>query len=166
MIREWLELDGTTARFDTVSKIIEFLDSDGVNVVPTHQATEEEMARVLELFPEVGQDVINRRTAISSTLLSTLNLLRQATSDRVVTQEEFASLNPAVVGALTAYRDYPDSDPGVDKMVILLLTQVNFAYSMLLAQGAANALSLQTLVLDQGSQIDELREIIDRNEIT
>lgn len=165
MIRQWLELDGTYARFDTISKIIEYVDADGVNVVPTHQATEDELARVAELFPEVSVEVQTRKAAMASQLLSTLNALRTATADQVITPAEFAGLNPSVVATLTAYRDYPDSDPEIDKMVILLLTQINFAYSMLLAQGAKASSDLRDYVLEVEQDLNDIRQLLADNNI-
>ena len=160
MIREWLRPSGNTVRFDTVTQCIEERNAEGENVVEIHAATEEDIAEYMSYYPEASQEEINARNALTSQLNDALLALRNATLDNVIAPEEFAGANPLVQVALKGYRDFPYESKEVDRLAFLVLSQVSFAYSLLLSQasvtiralGAANlALELRVAALEAGS---------------
>lgn len=147
MIREWLKADGRTCRFDSVTNMLEYRNSDGENVEEVREATPEEYAEYLSYFPDASQDEINRRNALAGQLTNALAALRTATADGVITPTEFGQANPLVQTALLGYRDYPYQSAEIDRLAFLVLSQVSFAYSLLLAQGGATSRALSNVIL-------------------
>ena len=160
MIREWLRPDGTTARMDSVTEIIEYRDQAGVVVVEAHKADADERAEYLSFYPEATQDEVNARNAIAGELSTALSALRAATSDNVISPAEFIGANPLVQAALLSYRDYPYEHKDVDRLAFLVLSQVSFAYSLLLAQSMTKAATVGQSLLVLNTKVAELENAV------
>jgi hypothetical protein len=160
MIREWLRPDGTTARFDSVTEVIEYRNEEGVIVIEAHVADPDEKAEYLSFYPDATQDEVNARNAIAGELSAALAALRAATSDNVISPAEFIGANPLVQAALISYRDYPYEHKDVDRLAFLVLSQVSFAYSLLLAQSMTKAATVGQTLLVLNTKVAELENAV------
>lgn len=156
MIREWLRVDGNRARFDTNTRLIQYLDASGEPLGTPRTCTEDELTEYISFFPDASQEEINARNDIGAKMYAALTALRNATADSTVTATEFRDANPLVQTALLAYRDYPYNHPEIDRLAFLVLSQVSYAYSMLLSVAGANQANLATTVLNYEIRIAAL----------
>jgi hypothetical protein len=136
MIREWLRPDGVVVRYDSTTDYVELRDSSGAPLETPHPATDSERAEYYTFYPDATQEEMNAKSSITGQLMAALTSARNATADNTVTPQEFAEVNPLVQIALKAYRDYPYKHPEVDRLAFLVLSQVSYAYSLLLTSAA------------------------------
>jgi hypothetical protein len=160
MIREWLRPDGTTARFDSVTEIVEYRGADGEIVIEGHVADLDERAEYLSFYPDATQEEVNARNAIAGQLSTALSALRSATADNIISPAEFVGANPLVQAALLSYRDYPYEHKDVDRLAFLVLSQVSFAYSLLLAQSMTRAATVGQSLLVLNTKVAELENAV------
>jgi hypothetical protein len=153
MIVEWLSQSGNTARYDTAFNRISYIDPNREVVEPVRPATSDETAEYLSQFPETSQERTTAINDVAASLYSVLLGLRAATQDRVVTDAEFAELNPQIVTALTQYSNFEYSDEYVNKLAFLVVTQIVFAYSALLQAGKVSSGNLASYVISINNKV-------------
>jgi alkanesulfonate monooxygenase SsuD/methylene tetrahydromethanopterin reductase-like flavin-dependent oxidoreductase (luciferase family) len=137
MIREWIVDDNRIAVYDDISNVVYYRDTAGEVIEAVHPATDSEQAEYAARFPDVPAAQLQRKSVIVGLLSTALTALRASTADGVVTQAEFTANTPAVVAAMTAYSRYPDDDADVNKLALLIITQVSLAYASILTQSEA-----------------------------
>jgi hypothetical protein len=139
MIREWLLPTGNIKLYDTVTKTVQVVTQAREIVEAVRPQTEDDLAEYLENFPSAPAEEIAAISVMSGQLMTALEALRIATLDGTVTPEEFTTANTPVQVALRNYSAFNYKSDAVDKLAFLVLTQVSYAYSMLLAAGSRSS---------------------------
>jgi hypothetical protein len=136
MIREWLLPTGNIKVYDTVTQTVQVVDQSRLIVEAVRPRNQDDLAEYLANFPSAPAEEITAISVMSGQLMAALEALRVATEDGSVTPTEFATANTPVQVALRNYSAFNYRSDTVDKLAFLVLTQVSYAYSMLLASGA------------------------------
>ncbi len=157
MIREWLYFDGNTKRFDTNTRTVTLVNQAGEVVEPVRPATADDIAEYNSVFPGATQEEVNAKSAIMAELMALLGQLRDVTADGVINPQEFASLNVPVQTALRNYSAFQYEDSKIDKLAFLVVTQVSYAYSIMLTQAAVRQQQVLGTILSLSVTLDEIK---------
>lgn len=161
MIFEWTVDDDRFAVYDDITRKIYYRNSLGEVLEGVRSLTPSEETAVAQQFPSLTEGQIQRKVAVLASLGEALAMLRAATADSQVSQAEFDSATPTVVAALQAYSAYPDEDPGVDKVALLVVSQIAFAYSSLLRGLSAKFITVATGYDELEQRISLIEERLD-----
>jgi hypothetical protein len=156
MIREWLVFDGTIKRFDTNTRTVTVVNQEGEVLVPVRPATPDDLAEYASVFPDSSQEEINAKSAITAELMALLVQLRNVTADGVIVPQEFAALNAPVQNTLRNYSAFPYEDNKIDKLAFLVVTQISYAYSLMLTQAAARQQQVLESIISISAKLDEI----------
>lgn len=164
MIREWLLPTGNIKVYDTVTQTVQVIDQNRLIVEPVRARTEDDLVEYLENYPSAPAEEIAAVGVMSGQLMAALEALRVATEDGSVTATEFATANTPVQIALRNYSAFNYRNDAVDKLAFLVLTQVSYAYSMLLAAGARTAATQSVAILNLNTRMQGIEARMDELE--
>jgi hypothetical protein len=156
MIREWMTSDGLIKRIDTVTKTVFSVNSAGEVVDHVRPATEDELAEFYMLFPTATQEELVAKNGMNAELSELLNELREITSDNQISPQEFYGVAPKVQLVLKDYSAFGYKDANIDRLAFLVITQVSFAYSLLLAGASANSQQMLQSLIVLNRRMDEV----------